>query len=352
MSANIAWQTAFFGRSPAWHKLGTVSTDPTIRTVKAMELAGLNYNVLKTPLAAHVETEMGVMAVETGKFAIVREPVPADPEYRTLGIVGSQYKPLQNLEIGEMIDRWLDFPVETVGALGNGEQVFITLKLDTGFVAGEQVEQYFLINDTKDGSSALRIAFTPVRVVCQNTLIAGLSAATSLNWYRHGERLANELDYRFKLLGTLAKLQNETMGSFNRMAEVILEPWQAAEVLTETYPAPKKPRKLHAFDLVDAEGPLASLADEMTQAQAQFEQCIDFQQRRRTLAEELFNRFNDEQPELAYTAWALYNAVVECEDYRPGGNRENAEYIAARDSIWGGRAKAKAVAYNAAAKFI
>ena len=66
------------------------------------------------------------------------------------------------------------FPVETVGAIGQGEKIFVSLDAGGSKIAGEDHELYWLITDHRDGTGAMTMAFTPVRVVCQITLITGL----------------------------------------------------------------------------------------------------------------------------------------------------------------------------------
>ena len=66
---------------------------------------------------------------------------------------------------------------ETAGALGNGERVFITAKFVLTISVGngdDVTESTFSVTTSHDGSGSITAAFTPIRIVCQNTLNASL----------------------------------------------------------------------------------------------------------------------------------------------------------------------------------
>jgi hypothetical protein len=221
----------------------------------------------------------------------------------------------------------------------------MTLKAGQSMIDGKDpVDNYFLVTDTKDGGTSLKIAFTPIRVVCQNTLVVGLKQATVSASLSHYAGMNDELSFRLKLLNKLQLAQSRTIDAFNRMAVSVLQPNQVVDIVTSAYPMPNRPRKAEMLDDVD-EGQieeLEGLYDEMTNVQDLWLYHCQRAEAFREGAIQLIEKFNDENKHFANTAWAAYNGVVECEDYREGGD---SVFIS---QLWGTRAQTKRRAFNAA----
>jgi phage/plasmid-like protein (TIGR03299 family) len=154
---------AYFGDTP-WHRLGTRLDSPAT-AAEAMEAAGLNYRAELTPLV----TAEG-MAVSERK-AVIRSD-----SREVLGVVGNSYVPIQNSECFSFLDAVVadgNIRYHTAGALGKGERVWLLAKLP-GHIrvkgTNDVTDKYLLLNNSHNGSSALRVFFTPIRVVCANTL--------------------------------------------------------------------------------------------------------------------------------------------------------------------------------------
>ena len=50
-------------------------------------------------------------------------------------------------------------------------------------ISGERISPYLLFSNTHDGSGAIKVALTPIRVVCNNTLNLALSTAKTFMVY-------------------------------------------------------------------------------------------------------------------------------------------------------------------------
>ncbi len=166
MPANV--ETMFYTRETPWHGLGTkVMEAPGSK--EALTLAGLDWNVLQEP----VYTVEG-SAIE-GYKANIR-----DTDRKVLGVVTGRYKVVQNHEAFAFTDGLLKEGVryETAGSLQGGRRIWLLAHMPHDYIiAGERFDPYFLFSSTHDGSGAVKVALTPIRVVCQNTLNLALSTA-------------------------------------------------------------------------------------------------------------------------------------------------------------------------------
>lgn len=166
MAANV--ETMFYTREKPWHGLGTrVVCAPTSK--EALGLAGLDWNVVQEP----VITASGEIA--EGYKANVR-----DTDRKVLGIVTDRYKIIQNEEAFAFTDELLGQGVryETAGSLQGGKKVWMLARLPQEYIiAGERISPFLVFSNTHDGSGAVKVAVTPVRVVCNNTLNLALHTA-------------------------------------------------------------------------------------------------------------------------------------------------------------------------------
>ena len=166
MSASI--ESMFYVRETPWHGLGTrVITAPTSK--EALEVAGLNWKVVQEP----VYTEADELI--EGYKANVR-----DSDRKVLGVVTNRYKVIQNEEAFSFTDELLGEGVryETAGSLQEGRRVWMLARLPREFIiGGERISPYMVFSNTHDGSGAIKVALTPIRVVCNNTLNLALSSA-------------------------------------------------------------------------------------------------------------------------------------------------------------------------------
>ena len=159
MAANI--ETMFYVRETPWHGLGTrVITAPTSKD--ALGLAGLDWQVVQEPI--YTETEELI----EGYKANVR-----DSDRRVLGVVTDRYKVIQNEDAFAFTDALLGEGVryETAGSLQGGKKVWLLAHMPHEYIiSGERISPYLVFSNTHDGSGAIKVALTPIRVVCNNTL--------------------------------------------------------------------------------------------------------------------------------------------------------------------------------------
>lgn len=165
MAANV--ETMFYTREKPWHGLGTrVITAPSSR--EALQLAGLDWKVNQKPI--YTETEE-----IPGYKANVRST-----DQKVLGVVTDRYRIIQNEDAFAFTDALLGEGVryETAGSLAGGKKVWLLARMPHEYIiSGEHITPYLVFSNTHDGSGAVKVALTPIRVVCNNTLNLALSTA-------------------------------------------------------------------------------------------------------------------------------------------------------------------------------
>ena len=100
-----------------------------------------------------------------------------------LGIVSDRYKVVQNEDAFRFTDELLGEGVtyETAGSLQYGRKVWMLARMPQRYIiAGDEIEPYLVIMNSHDGSSGVKVAMTPIRVVCQNTLNLALNSANRI----------------------------------------------------------------------------------------------------------------------------------------------------------------------------
>ena len=183
MAANV--ESMFYTRKAPWHGLG-VRVEEAPESKEALIQAGLDWKVEQTDVyAASGERILGYKAN-------IR-----DIDRSVLGIVGDRYKIVQSEEAFAFTDGLLGEGVkyETAGSLAGGKIVWMLAKLPEKYIiSGDAIEPYLVFCNSHDGSGAIRVAMTPVRVVCQNTLNLALKGASRVWSARHTGNVMSRMD--------------------------------------------------------------------------------------------------------------------------------------------------------------
>lgn len=228
---NRTGKYSFFSvKEKAWHNLGQIVKEyPT--SEEAIKFAGLDYEVEKSPLftkgAGIIENTNGIEMIDSelevpNYFANIRTD-----NNTVLGVVGKDYQIVQNREAFSFFDSIVGggngILYETAGALGNGERIFITAKLPDYIRVGngdDITEKYIFLTTSHDGSGSITAAFTPVRIVCQNTLNASLKNMSNVVRIRHTAGAKQRLEDAHKVMGLANKLSQELESTFNHWAKI------------------------------------------------------------------------------------------------------------------------------------
>jgi|TARA_R110000744_G_scaffold64020_4_gene131677 phage/plasmid-like protein (TIGR03299 family) len=163
-------QMAYAGDVP-WHGLGTeVSRDMSPNQI--MVKAGLDWSVEKVPTYAI----MGDEQIPTGQEALIRSS-----DNKVLTQVGKNWHPVQNEEAFEFFSEYClagDMEMHTAGSLKGGKMTWGLAKVKESFdvLKNDQVDSYLLFSNPHEYGKSIDIRFTPIRVVCNNTLSMALAS--------------------------------------------------------------------------------------------------------------------------------------------------------------------------------
>lgn len=217
-------QHSFFSvKEKAWHGLGQIVQDyPT--SAQALGFAGLDYEVVKQDIYTTSYNADGQPMDFTKRikthFATIRRDTGD-----VLGVVGKDYEIVQNKDAFTFFDSIVGgdgIQYETAGALGKGERIFITAKLPSYIKVGKEelIEQYLFLTTSHDGFGSITAAFTPIRIVCNNTLNAAMKNHSNSIKIRHTVNAKERLAQAHKVMGISYRLAEQLEQVFNNWTKV------------------------------------------------------------------------------------------------------------------------------------
>jgi len=162
-------QMAYAGETP-WHGLGT-KVLPDLTPDQMLDAAGLNWEVRKVPAFATINDRQ----VNVGHSALVR-----NIDDKVLDVVSNDWNPVQNSEAFAFFNDFIaegDMEMHTAGSLKDGQIVWGLAKVKAGFSLfnGDEVESYLHFTNFHKYGFSTDVRFTPIRVVCNNTLTLSLN---------------------------------------------------------------------------------------------------------------------------------------------------------------------------------
>lgn len=223
---------SFFSvKERAWHGLGKIVQDyPT--SAEALKFAGLDFTVEKAPNIHRLPD--GTEKISDNSFFTYRTDNGA-----VLGDkLGADYQIVQNTQAFAFFDEIVGgdgILYETAGALGKGERIFITAKLP-GYIkvgSNDLIEKYLFLTTSHDGFGSIMAAFTPVRIVCNNTLNAALRNCSNAIKIRHTANAEARLKMAHKVLGISNTLSVQMEAVFNQWAKVRITDAQVKQLVQQ-----------------------------------------------------------------------------------------------------------------------
>lgn len=161
---------AYAGETP-WHGLG-VKVPADLSPEQMLQAAHLNWKVSKIPAFAKVAGKQ----IPVGRSALVR-----DSDNKILDVISDDWNPCQNADAFEFFNDFVgagDMEMHTAGSLKDGKIVWALAKVKESFELfnGDKVDSYLLFTNPHQYGQSIDIRFTPIRVVCNNTLTLSLNS--------------------------------------------------------------------------------------------------------------------------------------------------------------------------------
>ncbi len=321
MPANV--DSMFYVGDMPWHREGVALNEPP-NTIAAIEYAGLDWEVSKVNLYSEdrkrVDGYYGIKRNDTGDI---------------LGIVKGGYTPLQNCEAFNFFDPLISnkfIQYETAGALGKGETIWILAKIKEKSVirvyGDDIVDKYLLLSNGHDGQSAVSVKFTPIRVVCQNTLNLALDQGETTK-IRHITSIHKKLEDVNVAVENIIRIYSRAEENFKSMFRHKIDDIQVKEYFNRIYP------------VIDEKNVSSESQYKKREANIRIQQ---------QLMVNFTESFGVKNFGIGGTLWAAYNAVTEFIDH-PSGYKLGDNKLLKR--IWFGEGESiKEKAYIEALNFI
>jgi len=208
--AHMVDTMAYAGELP-WHGLGTeVSNDLT--PVQMMDKAGVNWKVHELPSFVTLDGEQ----ISTGQKSLVRSDNKA-----ILTNVGPNWNPCQNEDAFDFFNDFVmagDMEMHTAGALNEGKIVWCLAKIKESFdvVKGDQVDSYLLFSNPHQYGKSIDVRFTPIRVVCNNTLTLSLKGKAN-----NGVKVGHRVKFDANQVKTQLGIASDKFAKYKEMAQFL-----------------------------------------------------------------------------------------------------------------------------------
>ncbi len=220
-------EMAYVGATP-WHGLGT-RLEHVAASAEMLAAAGLDWEVEKTPLY-HRDGDAFIEV--PGRVGIRRQDTK-----KILGDLSDGFRPIQNAECFQILDDIAGTSgaiFHTAGSLKGGRKVWALVKLPTSITVGpdDTVDQYLLMANGHDGTVSLAFRFTPIRVVCWNTLSAAMDMDLDTGqlrhtadgvYIRHSENADVRIEEVKKVLGIATRTFEETGKVYQAMSAIQID---------------------------------------------------------------------------------------------------------------------------------
>lgn len=306
MPANLG--EMFWTGAVPWHGQGR-QVDHPLTWDEALAAGGLDWSVAEERLLAVDAHE--ILSPVPARKAIVRADVAPGKPGHVLGVVHDGFVPLQNRQGIEAFDRVFvqGRPAyETGGWLGRGEKVWLLARVGEPFepLRGDRVDLFILFANSHDGSVAIRVRLTTIRVVCQNTFVRSLAEARGEPELRlaHSTSL-EEFESRADDLRALWEGRAQSLReACELLARTRARPGAMGDVLKAVFPFPRHPEPEASSRTLRAIAAWARRNEETRAAHEAVRRLLEAGR-------------GTSLPGVRGSLWGVFNAVTEYVDHDP-----------------------------------
>jgi len=292
-------QMFYVGKTP-WHNSGVkIPDDKVLSIAEGLEASGLNFQVVKEEL-----------------FTADGRKAPCFATTRTdrneiLGYVGPNYKVLENVEAFNWFQPFLDSKeceLHTAGSLYGGRKIWVLAKIKKDpieITPDDIVEKYLMLSNSHDGTQAIRVGLTAVRIVCANTLaMAHSDSSSQLIRVRHSQSVKENLEAIRDTISIIDEQFKATAVQYKRLLNKYINARDVAKYV------------VRVLDLEEDDGTIS------TRSANQLEKIVG-----------LFEKgIGNDLPQVRGTVWSAYNSLTQYLSWEAGRN-ENSRL----DSLWFGQ---------------
>lgn len=312
---------------------GVTDVTDCITAEEVMEKSGLDWNVEKCELVAKIPTNDIYNKNKKGfiyNSALYIDCPNAFATYRTdenipLGIVKDKYTIVQNINafnffndaIGKDKAIW-----QTAGLFDNGKRIFVSAKLPNNIlVNGDPVENYLVFVNGHDGSTGVKILFTPIRVICENTLNAAINTSSNYISFRHTKSVHDNIDIAKEILGICTQKTHMLSQYYNKLHKIKIDDKTAQTIFSKV---------ILTENEIDNINSMGYTVNDIVIKRWRALDDTGISTRKANILQEINDYYFDGigQREILGTAWGAYNAIT---GYY--SNVDNAEGTKRMDSL-------------------
>ncbi len=208
------------------------------RTIEeVMNEANFNWDVDKVPIKTHIDfsKDLDVPSMEVPNYyATIRKD-----NGKPLGLVKNNYTIVQNKDAFDFFDAAIGAghaEWQTAGCYGDGNKIFVSAKISESiYVNGEDpVDNYLMFVTSHDGSTGVKVMFTPIRVRCFNMLSAAVKNSSAYLNLRHTVSVHEKLDLAADIMALCYQKTELLRELYNELSKVKFSDKDAVALFANT----------------------------------------------------------------------------------------------------------------------